>query len=144
MSYVKIWLHCVWGTKNRIPFLNNKNKIFILEHIKTNARNKAIHIDFINGYKEHIHCLLSLKPDQMLSKCMQLIKGESSYWINKNQLSAGKFEWADEYFAVSISDSQVNRVRKYIKNQETHHQHESWEEEYLRFLSDYGSESVQG
>jgi len=75
---------------------------------------------------------------------MQLIKGESSYWINKNQLSAGKFEWADEYFAVSISDSQVNRVRKYIKNQETHHQHESWEEEYLRFLSDYGSESVQG
>ena len=52
---------------------------------------------------------------------MQLIKGESSFWINRNEFIKNKFEWADEYFAVSISESHVNKVREYIKNQEEHH-----------------------
>ena len=52
---------------------------------------------------------------------MQMIKGESSYWINKNSLVRCKFEWADEYYGVSVSESHVVRVREYIKNQEEHH-----------------------
>ncbi|WP_167619703.1 IS200/IS605 family transposase [Maribellus sediminis] len=144
MAYIKIYLHCVWGTKNRIPFITTRNKQTILNHIKENARDKSIHIDFINGHKEHIHCLISLKADQMVSKCLQLIKGESSYWINKQRLTSGKFEWADEYFAVAVSDSQVNRVREYIKNQEIHHRNKSWEEEYQEFISNYGFDTAQG
>jgi len=46
---------------------------------------------------------------------MQLIKGESSFWINKNNLTKTNFEWADEYYAVSISESHINKVRDYIK-----------------------------
>ncbi len=80
----------------------------------------------------------------MVSKCLQLIKGESSYWINKQRLTSGKFEWADEYFAVSVSDSQVNRVREYIRNQEIHHRNKSWEEEYQEFISNYGFDTAQG
>ena len=59
MSYVRIWLHCVWGTKKRIPFLSVNNKWDILNHIKENAKIKGIYIDFINGDKEHIHCIIS-------------------------------------------------------------------------------------
>lgn len=125
MSYVRIWIHCVWGTKRRIPFLNSSNKESIINHIKENASSKGIYIDFINGYKEHLHCIISLNADQTLLKTMQLIKGESSFWINKNNLTKGKFEWADEYFAFSVSESQINAVRDYIKNQETHHRKKS-------------------
>ena len=96
MPYVRIWLHCVWGTKKRIPFLSVDNKWDILNHIKENAKIKGIYIDFINGHKEHIHCIISLKADETLSKTIQLIKGESSFWINKNGLLKSKFEWADE------------------------------------------------
>ena len=49
---------------------------------------------------------------------MQLLKGESSFWINKNKLTKEKFEWQDEYFAVSVSESLIDQVRDYIKNQE--------------------------
>jgi hypothetical protein len=52
---------------------------------------------------------------------MQLIKGESSFWINKNKLTSHKFEWAVEYFGISISDSQTPKLREYIRNQEEHH-----------------------
>jgi REP element-mobilizing transposase RayT len=68
---------------------------------------------------------------------MQLIKGESSFWINKNRITSTKFEWADEYFAVSVSESHVKRVRGYINNQEIHHRKMTWEEEYTKFIEKY-------
>jgi len=116
----------------------------ILEHIRENAKNKGIYIDFINGYKEHIHIIISLNPDQTLSKTIQLLKGESSFWINKNKLTQGKFEWADEYFAVSVSESTIDKVRDYIKNQEKHHQKKSWEEEYSEFIEKFNFKKIKG
>jgi len=78
--------------------------------------------------------------DQTIQKIMQLIKGESSFWINKNQLTQQKFEWQDEYFAVSVSESFLDKVRNYIKNQEEHHRKKSFQEEYDEFLEKYGFE----
>jgi len=57
-------------------------------------------VDCINGYTEYLHCLMTLNADLSVSKQMQLIKGESSFWINKNKLLKKHFEWADEYFNV--------------------------------------------
>ena len=73
-----------------------------------------------------------------MRQLMQLIKGESSYWINKQNLLNEKFEWQDEYFAVSVSESVVDKVRNYIKNQENHHIHQTWEEEYNELIEKYG------
>lgn len=144
MSLVKIWIHCVWGTKKRIPLITKDNKWDILNHIKENARKKDIYIDFINGYKDHIHCLISLKSDQTISKVIQLIKGELSFWINKQGLVKGKFQWAEDYYAVSVSESQLTFVREYIKNQEEHHRKKSWKEEHEEFAQEYGFEKIKG
>jgi len=144
MPYVRNWLHCVWGTKNRVPFLSGKMKYEVINHIKTNARIKNIYIDFINGHSEHIHCLLSLNPDQSLSKVIQLIKGEASLWINRNSLTKHKFEWAEEYFGISISESHLPKVREYIRNQEKHHSEKTWDEEYNEFFKQYGFEKTEG
>ena len=138
MAYVKNWLHCVWGTKSKIPFLKGKIKKDILDHIKTNAKLKGIYIDIINGNNDHIHCLVSLNPDHSLSHIMQLIKGESSFWINRNRLTKYKFEWADEYFGVSVSESQVPTVHQYIKNQEEHHKIITFREEFMELLKEQG------
>ena len=129
MSYTRIWVHCVWGTKSRYPFINESNKRDILEHICKNAEEKGIYLDFINAYKDHVHCLFSLNPDQSVGKILNLIKGESSRWINKNIAVDGRFEWADEFYAASISNSMINRVREYIKDQDIHHSARSWLDE---------------
>lgn len=144
MPFVRIWIHCVWGTKKRIPYLSKSNKTKIIDHIKENALTKGIYIDFINGHQEHIHCTLSLNAEQSLSKVIQLIKGESSFWINKNKITQGNFEWGDEYFAVSVSESQIDNVREYIKNQENHHQKKSWEEECNEFMEKYNFKILKG
>ena len=131
MSLIKVHIHFVWSTKNRIPYLSTpelRQKVW--NHIRENAKEKGIFIDFINGYSDHCHCLISLGVDQNIQKIMQLIKGESSFWINKNQLTKDKFEWQDEYFAFSVSESILDKVRDYIKNQEGHHKRKTFQEEY--------------
>jgi REP element-mobilizing transposase RayT len=101
----------------------------VFNHIRQNAGEKNIHLDFINGYFDHVHSLISFGSDQTLEKVMQLIKGESSFWINKNGLTKTKFAWQDEYFVASVSPSSVERVRQYIANQEKHHSRVSFEAE---------------
>ena len=143
MPFVKVYLHCVWSTKNRIPYLDSielRQKVW--NHIRENAIQKGIYIDFINGYSDHCHCLISLGVDQNIQKVIQLIKGESSFWINKNELTKEKFQWQEEYFAVSVSESILDKVREYIKNQEEHHKKKSFQEQYDEFILKYGIKMV--
>jgi len=138
MPFIKVYIHTVWSTKNREAFLSTKEiRQKVWQHIKENAKKKCIFIDFVNGYSDHCHCLISLGADQTIQKTIQLIKGESSYWINKEKLMPHKFEWQDEYFAVSVSESMIDRVRNYIKNQEDHHKSKSFQEEYNDFIKKY-------
>ena len=122
MPYIKVYVHFVWSTKNRYPYLNTRElREKVWNHILENGRGKNIFIDFVNGHADHCHCLVSMSMDQPMQKVMQMIKGESAYWINKNQLTPEKFEWQEEYYAVSVGISGLNRVREYIKIQEIRH-----------------------
>lgn len=144
MPFVKVYIHIVWSTKNRIPFLNSKDlRINLWKHIKQNASEKGIFIDVVNGYSDHCHCLISLSTNQTIEKVVQLIKGESSFWINKNNLTEEKFAWQDEYFTVSVSESMIEKVRNYIINQEKHHLTKSFSEEYEEFISKYNFNSEE-
>ena len=141
MPFIKIYIHLVWSTKNRAPYLSSpevRKKVW--QHIKDNAVQKGIFVDFVNGYSDHCHCLVSLSSDQQIQKVVQLIKGESSFWINKEKLTQDKFAWQDEYFAVSVSESMVDTVRNYIKNQEVHHARKTFKEECDEFVDRYGFE----
>lgn len=137
MPYVKIWIHAVWTVKNRSPLMTKPIRQNIFTHIHQNALKKGIYMDIVNGHLEHVHCLFRLKSDQCLKDIMQLLKGESSYWINKENLIAEKFRWQEEYFAISVSESQVDRVRQYIRNQEDHHKKKAFQFEYDEFINKY-------
>lgn len=139
MPFIKVYIHFVWSTKNRFPFLNSlelREKMW--KHIKENGKEKGIFIDFVNGYSDHCHCLVSLKYDQTIQKVIQMIKGESAFWFNNQNFILEKFGWQDEYFAVSVSESMIENVRNYIRNQETHHSKKSFDDEYNKMIDVYG------
>jgi putative transposase len=137
MSFIRILVHCVWTTKIRIPYLEEKIRNQVIFHILESSRSKGIYIDHINGYNEHLHALISLGGTQNISDIMRNIKGESSHWINKNNLIKNRFEWQDDFYAGSIGMSQLETVRKYIRNQVDHHKSESWEEEIRKLEEEY-------
>ena len=144
MPFVKIWIHAVWSTKNREPLLEQDVRQTIFEHIHHNALKKEILIECVNGHKDHVHCLFRLRNDQTISKVIQLIKGESSFWVNKQHLLKQKLDWQDEYFAVSVSESQVESVKQYIVKQEKHHSTKSFSQEYDEFINNYGLKVMNG
>jgi REP element-mobilizing transposase RayT len=98
--------------------------------MKENGRSKGVAVDSINGYMEHCHCLTALRATQTMSKVIQLMKGESARWINKKKLCNEKFEWQDDFYGVSVSEGDLDRVRRYINNQEEHHKKKSFAEEF--------------
>ena len=142
MPYINIWIHLIWASKNRQPFLNSDIRSKVFSHIRENAKEKGIHLDFINGYREHVHILFSMNQEQSIAKIVHLLKGESSHWINKNKLTENKFNWQEEYLAASISHSAIDRVRAYIKNQEEHHRIKSFSEEFKIHMDKYEFEIV--
>lgn len=138
MSYIRMWVHLVFATKNRTPLLTKEIRSKVQQHIIENCKEKSIYLQVINGYTEHIHCLISLGREQSIAKIAQLIKGESSFWINKNQLTTEQFIWQDDYFAVSVSESNLQAVINYIRNQEVHHAKKSFDDEVKEFEKNYG------
>ncbi len=139
MSWVRVWIHLVFTTKNRERRLASKEtrgKLF--EHIKQNAKKKEIFLEEVNGSDDHVHCLISLSKDLSISKTIQLIKGESSYWFNNNVESKEKLVWQDDYWAVGVSESHIGKVKEYIKNQEEHHRIKTFSEEVDSFMDKYG------
>jgi putative transposase len=127
----------VWTTNKRIPYLRDVIRDKVISHIRDNAKLKGIYIDHINGHDEHLHALISLGGRQNISEIMQKIKGESSFWINKNKLTRLKFEWQDDFYSVSIGMPQLDSLRKYIRNQTQHHQEVTFQKELDSIIEEF-------
>ena len=138
MPYTKVMIHFIWSTKNRGRVISKDLKPLLLAHIKENSLAKGIFIDCLNCVEDHIHLLVSLGTEQTISKVAMLIKGESSFWVNKQKLIRERFEWQDEYIALSVSESGILKVQQYIANQEEHHARKTFTEEYEEFLFAHG------
>src|SRR5699024_6628710 len=92
MSWVRIWVHAVFSTKNRIPFLKTRGLRYkVFRHIKQNAKEKEIWLDCVNGYTDHAHCLIALGKEQNLGKLVQLIRGCEKIPFQVGFLRSSKF-----------------------------------------------------
>ena len=98
-------------------------------HIKEAHKGKDFFVDTINGWHDHLHCLVSFKPTQSISSIVKTIKGESAHWVNEAGLIEGGLIWQEGYSAFSVSESQLERIRGYIINQKKHHEKMSFEYE---------------
>jgi len=109
-------------------------------YISATVQNDGHKMLAINNVSDHLHLLVGLNPKQSISEMMRFVKGDSSEWINKERLTAGRFYWQEGYGAFSNSKSQVDGVVKYIANQQIHHRKVTFLDEYKGMLSKAGIE----
>ena len=139
-SYSRCWLHLIWETLRREPMLDKHAATLASTNLSDYAEGKGIYMKINYFNAEHTHALIDLPTNLTIEQAVQLLKGSSSHWINQNQLVKGRFAWARGYGAFSVSQSEVNRVTKYIAQQEEHHRKRSFAQEYELFVKRYGLE----
>ena len=128
-TYSSIWLHLVWSTKGRNPLLQKRIRHSVYSNIKKSAEDINILVDHINGVEDHVHILASIMPVHSASNIAKKLKGSSSKWINDENLCDEYFEWQVGFSAFSVSPTQLDKVRAYIRNQERHHAKTSFADE---------------
>ena len=140
-SFNKIWIHAIWATKERMPLIHSSVENKIYPFMAEQLREQGCPVRIINGMPDHIHCLFLLSPQKSISEVIKQIKGSSSHFINQNNIIDDKFAWQTGYAAYSVSESVVEKVYEYIKNQKSHHQRKTFQQEYEDFITLYGFEN---
>jgi len=136
-TYTQIHIQAVFTVSNRTCIIRKNWKEELHRYITGIIQKNGHKLLAINGMPDHVHILFGLRPRQSIADLMQLVKGESSEWINKKELVRGRFSWQEGYGAFSYSRSHLPAVIKYILNQEKHHRRKTFLEEYLQLLEKF-------
>lgn len=136
-TYHQVYLQTVFAVKYREAVIHNTWKSSLCGVIGNLINETGCKTLIVNGVEDHIHCFLGLKPPVSISELMKTVKGKSSKFINDKNLTAKRFEWQEGYGVFSYSLSHIDRVFKYIKNQEEHHKKQTFKTEYKRMLDRY-------
>lgn len=134
-TYTQIYIQFVFAVQNRASLIHDTWKDELYRYITGIVQNNKHKLIAINGMPNHVHVLIGYKPHQLIPDLLQDIKGSSSGWINKKDFNNTKFNWQESYGAFSYSNSHIDRVVKYIMNQEQHHKKNTFREEYLELLT---------
>jgi len=140
-SHAQIYLHLVFSTKERRPFLRDhdlRNRLH--EYVGGACRDLGCPSIRVGGFDDHIHVACRFGRTITIADLIRELKRESSKWIKDKGRGVAHFQWQAGYGAFSVSPSHVARLKEYIENQETHHAKESFQDEFRRLLKLYGIE----
>lgn len=139
-TYTQIFLHVVFSVKGRQNLIQKIWRDELYKYICGIVNGKKQKIYDIGGVADHIHILVSIKPDITISDLVRDIKANSSKWINDKRFVVGKFKWQEGFGAFSYAKSQLDAVISYINNQEQHHKKQSFRDEYTELLQKFNIE----
>lgn len=136
-TYTQIYLHIVFSVKGRQNLIHKNWKDELYKYITGVVKGKEQKVYAIGGFSDHIHVLISVKPNIAISNLVREVKANSSKWINEKGFVNGKFQWQEGFGAFSYAQSQLDNVIKYINQQEHHHQKRSFKDEYVELLGKF-------
>ena len=136
-TFSQIYIQTVFSVQGRQNLIPKNCKDELYKYVTGIVTNKGQKMIRINGIPDHLHILIGLQPSVALSDLVRDIKANSSKFINDKRLIPGRFNWQEGFGAFSYGHSQLDRVIKYIDNQEQHHQKTSFREEYLSLLKQF-------
>lgn len=136
-TYSQIYLHFVFSPKYRQALIKPEYEKELFNYIAGITTNVNQELVRINGMSDHCHMLVRMRPTIALSKFIQLIKANSSKWINENRFLPRRFNWQAGSGIFSVDYHNVNRIIKYIERQKEHHRQSRFKDEYIKLLDQH-------
>ncbi|WKL46628.1 IS200/IS605 family transposase [Flavobacterium pectinovorum] len=137
-SFTKLWIHVIWATKHRQELIDYSIDKKLYDFIHEELIHLGCPVRIINGMSDHVHVLFLQNPQKTISDIVEQIKGSSSHFINRGEFILEKFAWQTGYAAFSVSESQLDIVYHYIKNQKKHHLKKNGQDEFDEFVKLHG------
>ena len=139
-SYTNLLYHIVFSTKDRRPLITPEYEVRLYDYIGgTLRRAGGISLE-LDGTEDHIHLLAKVRPDRALSDVLADLKANATGWMHGGFPSLKDFSWQRGYGAFTVSQSNVEEVRRYIARQKEHHRKVSFRDEFIQFLQANGIE----
>lgn len=136
-TFTQLHIQLIFAVQNRTSLIDKFWKDRLYADMTGIIQNNGHKLLIINGMPDHVHILIGFRTTQALSELVQVVKRDSSKWINENKLVRGKFSWQEGFGAFSYSHSHLSNVMEYIKNQKEHHKKLTFLEEYMAFLEKF-------
>ena len=133
-THFSLHYHLVFSTKDRYPFITEPWRDRLHAFLGGSIRTLGGVAEAVGGTSDHVHLLVSLRTTQCLAEVLKDIKQASSTWLH-DEIKIQKFAWQEGYGAFTVSASQIEGVKRYIAEQESHHQKRSFQDEYLQLLN---------
>jgi REP element-mobilizing transposase RayT len=137
-TYTKLYAHCVFTPKGRHSLLKDSFRENVHKYIYGTIIGLNCYPISINGTSDHIHILTGFCTTIPISDLVRDIKRSSALYINKNHFLTQKFTWQDGYGAFTVGYPELDKVYKYILNQQSHHLKEKFHDEYMQILTEQG------
>ena len=138
-SLSQIYLHIIFSTKNRRPFLaDTELRSKTHGYLVGVCRNLDSPSLIVGGVEDHVHILCPMSKNWKLSEFIRELKRDSSKWVKMQAEHFKDFYWQRGYGAFSVSPGHVELLKEYIANQEAHHRSETFQEELRRICAKYG------
>lgn len=137
-TLTSLLVHLVFSTKNRQPIITPEIEPELFAYIGGILGNYESRLLDAGGDRDHVHLLVSQSKNIALAKLLKELKQGSSLWIKTIDRKFRYFQWQEGYAAFSISQREVRALKRYIADQKQHHRKQTFKEELLRFLDDYG------
>ena len=139
-SLVKNYIHIVFSTKHRQPFIHQPAEAELHSYLGGTCKKLDCQPIKVGGYTDHVHILCMLSKKITLMKLVEEIKSHSSKWIKSKGENYTNFYWQNGYGAFSVNPSEVDIVIRYIANQHEHHNKQTFQDEYRTILKKYDVE----
>jgi REP element-mobilizing transposase RayT len=138
-SLANVLVHIVFSTKNRYPWLrNSEHRDVMTGYLIGTLKNIQCPSLIVGVVEDHVHILCTLHRTISIAKLVEEVKTSSSARIKEESPSLKDFHWQNGYGAFSVSQSNVEDVRRYIANQDEHHRTRTFQEEYRLLLQRHG------
>ena len=133
-SYTNLLYHIVFSTKARRKLITVEYEARLHDYIGGILRSAGGIALELNGTEDHLHLLAKLRPDVSVSDVLRDLKSNATGWMHEVFPSVKHFSWQRGYGAFTVSQSNVEEVRNYIKHQKEHHRKFSFRDEFIQFL----------
>ncbi|MDD3787273.1 MAG: transposase [Petrimonas sp.] len=137
VAYNNLYIHFVFTAYNRLPLIEEKNRVRIEKYITGIVNNNDCQLYAIYANPEHVHFLVSASSKTDAETLATIVAMSSERFINEHKLCLSNFQWQDSCSAFSVSKGDVDKVCKYILYQKEHHKKKTFAEEYDEFIQFY-------